>query len=656
MLTVRRIYLYLVAAISLVVVTWSIIGLLRLILSEGVGRGQITGLATWLAAIIVGLPIFLFHWLMAQRFAAGDEEERASVVRRIFLYGLMGAGAAPIISNIYRLVDNAFLSLTGGTFENYYPYDLTTGQHLAAIAVWAVVWFYLWRQVLLDNQAIRLHDSNLTVRRLYLVVLAVAGLVMVSLGAVSLLQTLLEIPAGFFWRNPVAHGSAKLLVGGPIWVVHWLLLQRAFFSAEPAEERSVLRKAYLYLAVFVFSVMAVVSATGLLKRLIELALGDEPSPEPLLSQLSLQLPLMVVGVVFWAYHWQVLRQDASRAPEAPRQASVRRIYAYLVAAIGLATLATGLVGLLTILIDLLTSPAEIGLAYYREQVALFAAMVIVGVPVWLIPWRVMQNLALAPAGANQDGIESTDERRSTVRKIYLYFYVFVAALAVFGSIGWFVYHILIALLGAELPEDFLTLVLDALAIGLLAGAIWSYHWWAIRQDGRLELQDQARRLADIAVVVLDGQEGRLGQAIIQHLQHDLPGIQIRPIGLTPEAITAMSAPPLTNGRADLQTARYIIGSWETLTAAEVEAAVAASPALKLAVPTEAQHWVWAGIRQRSTDYYARQAARGIKQSLEGEEIAPGREIDLSTVVAVVIGLILFLVLAGSIIGVVSSAL
>lgn len=656
MLTVRRVYLYLVAAISLVVVTWSIIGLVRLILSEGIGRGQITGLATWLAAIIVGLPIFLFHWLTAQRFAAGDEEERASVVRRIFFYGLMAAGAAPIVSNVYRLVDNAFLSLTGGTFQNYYPYDLTTGQHLAAIVVWAVIWFYMWRQVQLDNQTVRLQDANLTVRRLYLVALALAGLVMVSLGAVSLLQTLLELPAGFFWRNPVAHGSAQLVVGMLVWVVHWLLLQRAFLSAEPAEERSVLRKAYLYLAVFVFSVMAVVSATGLLKRLLELALGDEPSPEPLLSQLSLQLPLMLVGSVFWAYHWRVLRQDVSRAPEAPRQAGVRRIYAYLVAAIGLATLVTGLVGLLAILIDLLTSPAAIGLAYYREQVALVTAMVIVGIPVWLIPWRTMQNLALAPAGANRDGIESADERRSTVRKIYLYFYVFVAALAVFGSIGWFVYHILIALLGAELPEDFLTLVLDALAIGLLAGAIWSYHWWAIRQDGRLELQDRSRRLADIAVVVLDGHEGRLGQAIIQHLQHDLPGIQIRPIGLTPEAMAAMEAGPLTNGQTDLQTAHYIIGSWETLTTAAVEAAVTASPALKLAVPTQAQRWVWAGVRQRSADYYARQAARGVKQSLEGEEVAPGREIDISTVVAVVVGLFLFLVLAGGIIGMVGSLL
>ena len=44
MLTVRRVYLYLVAAISLTVVTWAVIALARLILSEGIGQGQITGL------------------------------------------------------------------------------------------------------------------------------------------------------------------------------------------------------------------------------------------------------------------------------------------------------------------------------------------------------------------------------------------------------------------------------------------------------------------------------------------------------------------------------------------------------------------------------------------------------------------------------------
>ena len=43
MFTVRRVYLYLVAAVSLISVSWAVIGLARLILGEGIGQGQIIG-------------------------------------------------------------------------------------------------------------------------------------------------------------------------------------------------------------------------------------------------------------------------------------------------------------------------------------------------------------------------------------------------------------------------------------------------------------------------------------------------------------------------------------------------------------------------------------------------------------------------------------
>jgi hypothetical protein len=58
-------------------------------LSEGIGQGQITGLASALAIIIVGLPIYVFHWLMAQRLAGQDEAERASLIRRLYFYAMM---------------------------------------------------------------------------------------------------------------------------------------------------------------------------------------------------------------------------------------------------------------------------------------------------------------------------------------------------------------------------------------------------------------------------------------------------------------------------------------------------------------------------------------------------------------------------------------
>jgi hypothetical protein len=655
MLTVRRIYLYLVAAISLTVVTWSVIGLIRLILSEGIGEGQIIGLATLLAAIIVGIPIFLFHWLMAQRLTVKNAEERESIVRRIYFYGLLLVGAAPILSNLYRLVDDGLVLLLGGMQRDYYPYSLSVGEHLAAILVWGVIWVYLWRQVQADNRLLPPLEINLTIHRLYLLILSLAGLIMVTWGAIGLIQALLQLPSGVAWRTPIADYSAQLLVGAAIWVSHWGLLQRAFLSRHPAEERSVLRKIYLYLAVFVYSIMAVFSLSALLKRLIELGLGDTLSQEPLLSQLSLQLPLMVVGAIFWVYHWQILQQDARLAPDVPRQASVRRVYAYLVATIGLATLLVGIVGLCGLLIDMLTSPADIGLDYYREQVALLVAMIIVGGPIWFIPWRARQALALLPSSVPAADSAGSDERRSIVRKIYLYFYIFIASLAIFGSVGWFVFHLLTALLGADLPDDFMTLVLNALVIGLIAVGVWLYHGWAIRRDGQLEQAGQAHQLADVSVVVIDGDNGKLGQAIIHWLQHDLPGIQLKPIGLTPQAAEAMAVPPFSpTGSETIHLAHYIIGSWQSLTAGEVAAAVTASPALKLAVPTAAPKWIWAGVKQQSPDYYAHQAVRGIKQAIEGAEINPTGDLNIGTIVAIIVGILVLLFIFVGLFGIFAS--
>jgi hypothetical protein len=653
MQTARRIYLYLTSAISLVVVTWSIILLARLILSEEIGQGQIIGLATWLAAIIVGLPIFLFHWLMAQRLAK-DEKERGSIIRGIYFAGMMAIGATPIISNIYRLLDNGLLTLLGGVHRQHYPYDLTTGEHLAAIIAWGVVWAYLWRQVQIDKDLIPTPGEHLGLRRLYLLAFSLAGLVMVSLGIIGLLQTLLQLSAaGVNWRTPVANHTAQLLVGGVVWVGHWLILQRAFLAGGPTEERSVLRKVYLYLAVLAFSVMAVASASTILKRLIELALGAPPAEEPLLSQLSGPLPWLIVGGVFWAYHGYVLHQDASQSPEMPRQATVRRIYAYLVAAIGLAVLLSGIVGLLSILIDLLTTPATVGLAYYREEVAVFTAMTIVGVPVWLLPWRKLQNLALATPGTEAEGVAAAEERRSTTRKIYLYFYVLVATLAFFGSVGWFVYHLLTALLGADLPEDFVTLVLNALVISLLAVGVWVYHWQAIRRDGQLEQTDQAKRLANVSVVVIDDGEGQLGQTIIEHVRRELPEVQLKPMGLTPQAVAAMGGQPFSSDVVN--TAHYIIGDWQTLSNPEVASAIAANSGLKLAIPLAQQNWLWAGVKQRSPEYYAQQAVRGVKQALEGEEVDFGQEINPGLIVMAVLGgLFALLLIAGGLIALVDN--
>src|SRR5436190_19356021 len=110
MKTIRRLYFYLVAMISLEVVVWGVIGLLRSIVNGSDAVNGTEALAQALALIFVGVPIFLFHWLWSQNISAKDPEEKTSSLRAIFLYGAMLATLIPAVQNLFALINRSFLS------------------------------------------------------------------------------------------------------------------------------------------------------------------------------------------------------------------------------------------------------------------------------------------------------------------------------------------------------------------------------------------------------------------------------------------------------------------------------------------------------------------------------------------------------------------
>ena len=74
MRTIRRLYVYLTAFISLEVVVWGVIGLVRsMVAGKLIGSGA-SQLASALSLIAVGVPVFLLHWWLAQRTISDDEE------------------------------------------------------------------------------------------------------------------------------------------------------------------------------------------------------------------------------------------------------------------------------------------------------------------------------------------------------------------------------------------------------------------------------------------------------------------------------------------------------------------------------------------------------------------------------------------------------
>ncbi len=648
MTTVRRWYVYLVSAISLQAVTWAVIALLRNLLLSRLNPPP-TAIAFQISLILIGLPIFLAHWRWGQRLAAQSEKERRATLRQFYGYSMMAAFLGPFAANVYDLLGALLRAESTLDTRLYRPYSLTYGgaivYHLLGLLVLGVVWFYHQRIVAADAQAIPETGGAAVARRLYVLGYNITGLTMTALAAIKLLRWIMLQFGGTMVRVSALDVGlttelARMISGLPLWLIFWRWEQRLFVESKE-EHESVLRKITLYGVVFVGVLSVVVNGTGILSGIFRRILNL-----PLESDIRVPLPIIIVMGIVWAYHALVLRDDATAAGETPRQTGVRRLYQYLVAAVGLSALLVGISGDVSVIIRALGAGFGTEL---RNQLAWFTASIIAGLLVWVLPWWQIQDRTTKP------GSVGTDARRSTVRKIYVYAFLFVATMTVLSSAVFVVFRIAGWALGLDAPT--LNELGHAIAFIIIAVSVWLYHGFILRSDHRLADQDQASRLAALRVAVVDVGDGRFGRALVNELKREAPELDLEPILLTHSAGGEEAA-------ARLSQAGLIVGPWTIAVAggeggavsSEISQIVADSPARKLLIPTRPTGWEWAGVDRWDTEALVRQAVRAVKQIADGEEVKPARPLGAGSIINIGIGVVFLLIVLLSVLGTVADSL
>ena len=226
--TIRRLYFYAVAVVSLEVVIWGVIGLLRSIINNAVG-GQARLLAGSLSLILVGVPVFLIHWWTAQKGALRDGEERAARLRSLFLYGVLAGTLAPAVQNGLALANRLTLSVLGLQWAPLIGNGQTLGDNLIAITVNAGAAAYFYSILKADWKAQTPGNSLADVRRLYRFLWMIYGLALIVFGLQQVLRFILYIPVGIGGSGSffLADGLALLIGGIPLWVGFWRTLQNA---------------------------------------------------------------------------------------------------------------------------------------------------------------------------------------------------------------------------------------------------------------------------------------------------------------------------------------------------------------------------------------------------------------------------------------------
>lgn len=496
--TVRRVYFYGVAFVSILIAANGIVFAARYVLDELFGPPALlrdaSQLALGLALAVIWTPAWAWHWYRVQRYASEEPAEYRAILRQLYVYALLAVAAALAVQG---LVDILRWLFGARSFSGY---------ALAAFAVWSLIWAMHWAIATDDSRRV---GETTTLRRLYIYFASAFSLAMLSIGLGYVLYIVLrEAYDGLFsppllvrgqdllWGDSAKNALAVAIVGGIVWPWHWLYAART-------DTDSLLRQFYLYVLAILSGVIATLVAAGLL---IGGTLGwfigtpEETSAAAHFRFLPGAIAILPVAIGLWTYHWWVVQSEHAAAGQLR---IARRVYAYIMSGVGLAALVGAIVILVATIIELAAVSARdvfVGEDWWRDQIVAVITLGLLGAPVWGYHWFSMQREVMR-AGA--------EERASRARAVMVFGVLCVGGLAFLGSVSFLFFKLLDVVLGDAPSADLLRDI--KWALGVLAAAIIfvPYYLFVLLEDRRAGAERPAAREAVTKpVTVLIGEDGR----------------------------------------------------------------------------------------------------------------------------------------------------
>ncbi|HSM26127.1 MAG TPA: DUF5671 domain-containing protein [Anaerolineaceae bacterium] len=581
MKTIRRFYFYLISLISLQVVIWSVVNLLRTIFDTTAVNNIVDWLAGGIAFVVVAVPVFWLHWTTVQRDAQKDEEEGSSQIRSIFLYTIPLASGIPIVYALLAIFNRLITQALGlSVSEAALGGSQTHIDNLIAIAANLVILVYFWRILQQDWRSVTSQEHLTNARRLHRYLWMLFGLGLFVVGVQQILRFIFFTPSEFgsFSVTWLATGLSLLLVGLPIWLRAWNIILTSL--VDDFEQKSLLRLIILYLLTFLgigFSLTSLgIIVANLFRWLFQV---DSWTVRSFLDQHAVPLSLLISMGFVWFYFRRELHHAIIQNGDELRQASLKRIFNSILSFAGLVISFLGLTLLLGAIID---SVFGRSIGNQAGQISDAFALLIIGLPLWLYYWLIIQK------EIGQDDEISNSARKSLIRRGYLYLALFATVVGSMISIGWWIYGILDALLG-NYTVDFWQNFFLQLRIAFLFVLFLIYHLRVLRADGRRTVVPMVKETATYSVRILQSDLNDLSEEIIHAIQLKAPHLSAK--------ITSLDQ--LTTEFMDEETDLLVIPSQLTGNYPQPLAAFLQDYQGKvLSLPGNNENWYWLGTQAK----------------------------------------------------------
>ncbi len=466
----RRLYIYLVSAVALAVLAFGLATLGVTLLQgafNGVDSYNRSALAGYTAAVVVSFPVWAIHMWFGGRFARRDPAERASAIRRLYLYlACAGSsiGAAIALANTVSYASQQQL-------DGQYLTQSVVAQSAWVTIVLAAIWAFHYRIAARDRAAVGEVGASATLRRWYMYIALFVGLFMMLAGAQGFMRLawLRGLHSHMADYMSLSAPAGELAGGFLLWAFHARVLVTRFAQDD---RRSTLRAVEGFLAVAVCIAAALVSASLILYYSAAHILGvvnPGGAGNDLLAAFAQPASIMVVYGAAWLLIRRRLARDAGPG-EGARQAAMRRFYTNLAALVSMAALAVGAIGVLgTLLIQAEAQVIGVTAPDWKDPLSLWVTLLVVGGAVWLAHWRPVPWL---------------EERQAISRRIYLWAALLGSVLGVLaGGIG-LLYVVLQQMfsLRPKLADTANLGFAQSLAVIVVAAAVGLYHWRTLRSD------------------------------------------------------------------------------------------------------------------------------------------------------------------------------
>ena len=514
----RHVWLYLLTLISLGILAAGVGQLLTLLFDVTIRSSYISSignrpfdlerLALGLAMMLISGPLWFLFWNGARRRIIQNPAEGDSIIRKLFLSLVILVAALiflPTLASVFRWL------LSGAKAESF------SSSNLATVIVTGIIWFYHWRVSKREGFS---SPAARTIQRWYIYILSGFGLVWLASGTIVFVTVAAEsLPfwkdsfiGSSFWNDAIITAITQIVLGGATWYFHW-------FRMAKADVESALRQVYFYLlAITGGAVLTLVAATLFFYKTFYWFFGAaNVSAGEHFQFLCWTVPSILVGIAIWLYHRSLAQEEAGKAEE--KRESARRVYIYLVNFLGLGTSVAGVVMLFGILLSFIINALSTSLTpapgWWRDQLAISLALLLVGLPLLLYYW----NIALKRAH-----IEALVEWRSLARRIFLYTAIGIAIIALTAGLVNIVYQLISGVLDSTSSVNILRNSRWSLQAILAAAPVLIYFWQVLKSDQR---RGSETVLAQKEVTLLAFDPGRnLSQALQKQLGYKIRLLQL----------------------------------------------------------------------------------------------------------------------------------